>query len=157
VTTPPVSRTQRRKRNRLIAGGAVIVAAIVALIVFGLGRNLVYFYTPSELLAQGAGAVDRPLRLGGLVQAGSVSWDPARLDLRFVVTDGEATVLVRQTGVPPALFQEGMGVVVEGRYLADGAFHASNLMVKHSEEYAPLEPGADPHDASKTLLTGEER
>jgi len=157
VTTAPPSRTQRRKRHRLIAGGLVIVAAIAALVVFGLGRNLVYFYTPAELLAQGADAVDRPLRLGGLVQDGSVSWKPASRELRFLVTDGDATVEVRQTGVPPALFQGGMGVVVEGRYRADGTFHATNLMVKHSEEYAPPKPGEDPHDASKTLLTGEDR
>lgn len=157
MTTPPASRTQRRARNRLIVGGLVIVASIVALIALGLGRNVVYFLTPSELLAQGGRVVDRPLRLGGLVQAGSVAWDPVGLDLRFLVADGESSVEVRQTGAPPIMFQEGIGVVVEGRLKADGAFHATNLMVRHSEEYAPLEPGADPREASRTLLPAEGR
>jgi len=157
MITLSASRTQRRKRNRLIAGGLIIVGAVVALVAFGLGRNVVYFLTPSELLARGERVVDRPLRLGGLVQAGSVIWDPVTLDLRFLVVDGEASVPVRQTGAPPVMFQDGIGVVVEGRLQADGAFHATNLMVRHSEEYAPLKPGADPREASQTLLPAERR
>jgi len=133
------------------AGLLAIVAALALLIGGGLQENVVYFLTPAELEAKGAEMYDRPLRLGGKVRPGSVEWDPETRDLRFLLEDEETEIRVHSEGAPPAMFQEGMGVVVEGRYGADGVFESDNLMVKHSNEYAPPEEGAPPHETYRTL------
>ncbi len=131
------------KSKRIWAGLGVLAIAggIAMLIAGGLSSNVVYFLTPSELHAElGERAdeiVDQPLRLGGQVKLGSLKWDAEALDLRFVVTDSTSEVPVRSTGAPPAMFKEGIGVVVEGRYTHDGIFESTNLMVKHSNEYEP--------------------
>lgn len=116
--------------------GLVAVVASVGMLVWGgLKENIVYFLTPSELVARGPDIVDEPLRLGGQVKPGSVSWDAENLDLLFMVQDSIGEVGVRYTGAQPAMFREGIGVVIEGSMQGDGVFEASNLMVKHSNEY----------------------
>ena len=135
---------KRRKRTWMGLGLLAIVGALALLIGGGLSENVVYFLTPSELQARGAEAYDRPLRLGGQVKPGSVSWTAETRDLRFVLQDDSAEVRVHSEGAPPAMFQEGMGVVVEGSYGADGVFESDNVMVKHSNEYAPPEDGSHP-------------
>jgi cytochrome c-type biogenesis protein CcmE len=127
-------------RTRFVAGGAVIVAALGYLIYAGLTQSVVYFVTPSELLA--APVTGKAYRLGGMVQAGSVRWEPGNLDLSFVLSDGKTTIPVRHKGSPPDLFAEGRGAVVEGTWTGDGHFRASLIMAKHSEEYKA------PHDGS---------
>lgn len=128
------------KRARLLLAAAIVTGALVYLIVGGIRGAIVYYVTPSELLAQGQAAVGKPMRLGGQVAANSRQWNAATLELRFVLTDGPSSVPVVHTGAPPDLFTEGQGAVVEGTYGADGVFAARSIIVKHSEEYAPPQP-----------------
>jgi cytochrome c-type biogenesis protein CcmE len=134
---------RQRRRAGLVAGALVMAGAFGYLLYGGLGENLVYFVTPSELLARGAEAHGAPVRLGGEVKPGTVLWDAAALDLRFELTDGERAVPVRARAAPPQMFRDGQGVVVEGRWTSEGVFESTNLMVMHSNEYR----AADPHAA----------
>ena len=142
------------RKSALVVAVVVIVAAFAFLLYGGIDKNVVFFLTPGELLSRGPAAYDVPLRLGGLVQPGTVRWDPESLDLRFVVVDsgGQAqAVNVYSKGAPPQMFRDGMGVVVEGRYHRDGVFHSTNLMVKHSNEYRKPEHGERPQDMYRSL------
>ncbi len=132
------------RAKKLIAGGAVIAAALGYLIYSGMTSAVVYFVTPTELVEQGAAARGKGLRLGGMVEQGSLAWDPRTLDLRFRLTDGRTSVPVTHKGTPPDLFAEGQGAVVEGRINPDGSFTASTIMAKHSEEYMPPRSGEMP-------------
>lgn len=141
--------------------GAVSVLAVVGvvgmLLASGLQEGVVYFLTPSEVVAQGTEAVDRPLRLGGQVKPGSVQWDAEALDLRFVVQDSAGEVQVASTGAPPAMFRDGIGVVVEGSLRPDGTFESTNLMVKHSNEYqAPHGDSVPPAMYESLIRSGTE-
>ena len=130
------------RRGKFVAGGLVIAAAIAYLIWAGVSQSVVYFVTPSELLA--APVPSKTYRLGGQVQAGSLKWEPKSLDLSFTLSDGKASVPVRHKGAPPDLFAEGRGAVVEGSWSADGYFKASLILAKHSEEYKAPHDGAQP-------------
>ena len=139
--------------RRLLIGGALVMACAFAyLLAGGIDANVVYFLTPHELLAKGARGVDVPVRLGGQVKPGSVQWDDATLALHFIVTDGTSEVAVSSRGAPPQMFRDGMGVVLEGRYHANGEFKCTNLMVKHSNEYRAPKPGAAPQTMTRTLI-----
>jgi cytochrome c-type biogenesis protein CcmE len=141
------------KKSWLI-GGAVIVVGVFAWFLFGgLEKNVVFFLTPKELLAKGNGGVGVPVRLGGQVKPGSMQWDARTLDLKFTVTDGVKEIPVHSTGAPPQMFRDGMGVVVEGKVGQAGVFQATNLMVKHSNEYRAPKPGEEAHEKYKTLMT----
>lgn len=140
------------KRAWVLGGVAVIVGVFAWLLLGGLEKNMVFFLTPKELLAKGTEGVGVPVRLGGQVKPGSVKWDAQSLDLRFTVTDGAGEVPVRSTGAPPQMFRDGMGVIVEGRVGAGGVFAASNLMVKHSNEYRAPRPGEEAHEKYRTLI-----
>jgi len=130
------------RRHKFIAGGLVIIAAIAWLIWAGVSQSVVYFVTPSELLA--APVPSKTYRVGGLVLPGSLKWEPKTLDLSFTLSDGKASVPVRHRGAPPDLFAEGRGAVVEGAWTGDGYFKASLILAKHSEEYKAPHDGADP-------------
>lgn len=132
-------------------GVGVVAAALGYLLWGGIGRNLVYFLTPSELLAREA-AVGTGVRLGGMVEAGSVRWDPDRTELRFRLTDGEESVEVLSYGAPPQMFTEGIGVVVEGVLRPGGVFESRNVMVKHSNEYRAPPPGQHPAEYYRRLF-----
>lgn len=135
------------RRAKFIGGGAVILAAIAYLVYAGVTQSVVYFATPSELLA--APVTGKTYRLGGLVEKGSLTWDPKTLDLAFRLSDGKSVVSVRHKGTPPDLFAEGRGAVVEGAWTGEGYFKASLILAKHSEEYKA------PHDGppeSRKLL-----
>lgn len=138
-----------------LVGLLAIGGAITMLIMGGLQQNVVYFLTPSELLARGAEVYDTPLRLGGQVKAGTKAWDAESLDLEFVLTDSIGEVHVSSTGAPPAMFREGIGVVVEGRYHESGTFEATNLMVKHSNEYEAPHGDTPPSETYKSLIEAE--
>jgi cytochrome c-type biogenesis protein CcmE len=140
------------KKTWILGGAAVIVAVFAWLLFGGLEKNVVFFLTPQELLAKGTSGVGVPVRLGGQVKPGSMTWDAGTLDLRFTVTDGAKEIPVESTGAPPQMFRDGMGVVVEGRVAQTGVFHATNLMVKHSNEYRPPKPGEEAHEKYKTLM-----
>lgn len=136
-------------------GLVAIAGALVLLIGGGLKENVVFFVTPSELQAGVAEMYDRPLRLGGQVKPESVTWEAGSRNLRFVLQDDSTEVTVHSTGAPPAMFKEGIGVVVEGHYRRSGVFESDNLMVKHSNEYAPPEEGHPPSETYETLETRE--
>ena len=130
------------RRGKFVAGGLVIIAAIAYLIWSGVSQSVVYFVTPSELLA--APVPSKTYRLGGLVQPGSLKWEPKSLDLSFTLSDGKASVPVRHKGTPPDLFAEGRGAVVEGSWTNEGYFKASLILAKHSEEYKAPHDGTQP-------------
>ena len=150
-----MSSANGRRKAALAVGVVIILAAFGFLLYGGIDKNVVFFLTPNELLARGTEAYDVPVRLGGLVQPGSVKWDADRLDLRFVVMDsGGQSVNVHSSGAPPQMFRDGMGVVVEGRYHRSGVFESTNLMVKHSNEYRKPEHGERPQQMYKSLVKG---
>src|SRR5262245_21676587 len=128
-----MSNVQGRRKATVAVAVVIIVAAFGFLLYGNIDKNVVFFLTPQELLSRGPAAYDVPIRLGGLVQAGSVKWDADKLDLRFVVMDsGGQSVNVHSTGAPPPMFRDNMGVVLEGRYHPSGVFESTTLMVKHS-------------------------
>jgi cytochrome c-type biogenesis protein CcmE len=129
------------RRTKLLVGSGVIAAVLGGLVFSGLQQSVVYFVTPSELLAADGQAAGKAYRLGGMVVTGSLRHDPATRDHRFALSDGKGTVAVQFTGIPPDLFSEGRGAVVEGTLLSDRTFRATSIMAKHSEEYRA------PHDA----------
>lgn len=128
---------------------AGIAGGITYLLWGGIEKNIVYFVTPSELLAKGRAAVGNPVRLGGVVLAGSVTHHDGLIS--FAVSDDQQEVAVVTTKAPPQMFQEGIGVVVEGALRSDGKFAAERLMVKHGNEYRPPEAGEMPREIYKSL------
>ena len=143
-----------RKRGRIFAITAILVAvgAVAYLAAGNIGKNLVYYWSPSELAEAGDDAVGASIRLGGVVMPGSVDRAQDGLTLTFEVTDGTQTVPVYAEAVPPAMFREGMGVVVEGTMRGDGTFETRRLMVKHDNEYRPPE-GEEAMDMKKVMET----
>ncbi len=128
------------KHQRLVLLTIALVALIGAglLAAWALRNQADYFYLPSEIEAQ-APEPGRGMRLGGMVEIGSIRTMEDGVTIRFVVGDGEASVPVSFTGIAPSLFVEGSGVVAEGTMGADGIFVASNLLAKHDENYVPRE------------------
>jgi len=138
VGTSPRPMTRKRRRLYAVLGGLVMLGIAAALVLFALRDNLVYFYSPTDLAEQTL-AADQRIRIGGLVEEGSVSKSNDGHTTQFTVTDMKSTVLVRYTGVLPDLFREGQGVVAEGKLLPDGKFEASEVLAKHDENYMPPE------------------
>lgn len=144
-------------KGPLLALGALAVAggALTFIAVGNLGDNLVYYWSPSDLLAQGPKAYGPTIRLGGVVVPGSIEWNPGHTALTFKVADSpqpEAKVVsVACEEIPPQMFREGIGVVVEGTYDSAAVFKSSRLMVNHSNEYRPPKPGEDPKQWMKSL------
>ncbi|BBL69488.1 cytochrome c maturation protein CcmE [Methylogaea oryzae] len=130
--------TPRQRRmvwvGLLIAG--VAVAAFLALTAFQ--KNLLYFYTPSQIAA-GEAPKGYPFRVGGLVEQGSVQRDPQSLLVRFTVSDGKASVPIAYTGILPDLFREGQGIIAMGQLDDANVFQASEVLAKHDENYMPPE------------------
>jgi len=130
----------RGRRWGVLAGVAVVVGVIAYLAFSSVGSALVYYVTPTELLARGDAAVGETVRLGGLVKEGSISGEAP--NLTFVLTDGTEEIAVRAATSPTRSFRAGVGAVVEGELGADGVFEASQVIVKHDENYvAPSEGG----------------
>jgi cytochrome c-type biogenesis protein CcmE len=139
----PVLPPPRRPWGVLALIGVVLI--VVGYLAFSsVGSALVYYLTPSELLDRGEAAIDETVRLGGQVKPGSIS-GPAT-DLTFVVTDGDADITVHSTVAPTRSFREGTGAVVEGSLGADGVFEATQVIVKHDENYVAPESGEQPTD-----------
>lgn len=130
----------RTKRAAIIGGGLAILALVVTLVLNAFNSNLVFFFSPSQIAANEAPR-DRPFRVGGMVQEGSLQRAADGLTVRFVVTDTAKTVPVAYKGLLPDLFQEGKGVVAQGRLGPDGVFHADQVLAKHDENYMPPEAG----------------
>jgi cytochrome c-type biogenesis protein CcmE len=124
------------RKTQLLVGGAAILAILAAVAWQGF-QSTVFYYTPAELLADPDSYTGRVIRMGALVQPESTEFDPQAVQLRFRVTeDSEHFIPVVFDGVKPDMFREGQGVVVEGRLGGDGVFRASQVLVKHSEEYS---------------------
>lgn len=128
--------TPRQKRLALIVAGLAILGVAAALVLKAFQSNLVFFFTPSQIVAKEA-PVDRTFRLGGLVEKGSVHREGVQVN--FVVTDTFRAVPVRYQGILPDLFKEGKGVVAQGKLGADGVFVAQEVLAKHDENYMPPE------------------
>jgi cytochrome c-type biogenesis protein CcmE len=141
------------KSQRLALVGAAIVAVLLAVLLamWGLREKASYFYTPAEISA-GKAPSGEPIRLGGMVERGSIKRGGDGLTISFVVTDGQAQTPVTYRGIVPDLFREGSGVVAEGR-LGDGRFIAETILAKHDERYKPPQLGnlSAEHKAGKTL------
>ncbi len=126
----------KHRRLAYIAGGVVLLGAATALVLSAFQDNLVFFYSPSDLVERDI-EPGRRFRLGGLVEEGSIERDGATV--HFVVTDLAQTVPVSYTGVLPDLFREGQGVVTEGVLDAQGHFTAATVLARHDENYLPKE------------------
>ncbi len=133
-----------RKPVALLAGGMVVIVAALAFLAYqGLTNNLVYYITPSQLLAKGPVAYGQQLRVGGQVRPGSQQWNRQTRVFNFVIQDPKSHIRVTSRGLPPPLFASGIGVVVQGDF-KNGVFHASTLMVKHSSNYVAPKRGHIP-------------
>ena len=129
---------RKQKRLAVIGAGAVFIAGAAFLVTNALREQIVFFNSPTDLIATPAAAGTR-LRLGGLVEAGSVERGADSV-VTFAVTDTNATVPVRYKGILPDLFREGQGVVTEGSWSAsEGMFIADSVLAKHDENYMPKE------------------
>lgn len=137
--------TSRRKSGRLFAVGALVVAvgAFIVITAGGIGENLVYYWGPKDIQEAGDKAIGATIRLGGLVKEGSIQYAGGTSGLSFDVIDDQALVHVRSQGVPPQMFREGIGVVVEGTMTDAGHFESSRLMVSHDNEYRAPEDMKD--------------
>jgi len=148
----PMLPPRRRPWGILVLVGVVVV--VVGYLAFSsVGNALVYYLTPTELLARGDAAVGETVRLGGQVAVGSVN-GPAT-DLRFVLTDGDSSIPVHSTVAPTRSFREGSGAVVEGSLGPDGLFEATQVIVKHDENYEAPAPGTQPTD--RVFQPGDEQ
>jgi cytochrome c-type biogenesis protein CcmE len=144
----------RPKHQRLVLVILAILAVLgaVLLAMWGLQDRAAYFYTPADIAA-GKAQPERAMRLGGMVEKGSVKRDVDGITTRFVVEDGEARVPVTYRGILPDLFREGSGVVAEGQLAAGKTFVADNILAKHDERYMPPQLGNQQaeHQAGQTL------
>lgn len=130
----------KHQRLVLVLLGIAALIGAVLLAMWGLADRAAYFRTPQDVAA-GLAKPGEPIRLGGMVQAGSITRQPDGVSIAFVVTDGPASVPVRYRGIVPDLFKEGSGVVAEGRLGADRVFVADTILAKHDERYMPPQMG----------------
>jgi cytochrome c-type biogenesis protein CcmE len=128
----------KRRRLYFVVAGMVLLGVAAALVLYAMNDSLVFFYSPSELLTKQV-PPGRTLRIGGLVETGSVARDADGTTVHFRVTDTAKTVAVVYKGILPDLFREGQGVVAEGKLDASGRFLADTILAKHDETYMPPE------------------
>ena len=142
----------KHQRMVLVVLAVVAVLGAVLLAMWGLKDRAAYFYTPADVAA-GKASAGKAMRLGGMVERGSVRREGDGVTTRFIVEDGEARVPVTYRGILPDLFREGSGVVAEGKLAADRSFVADNILAKHDERYMPPELGNQEaeHKAGQTL------
>ena len=139
-----MTETERvRKQTRRFMIGALLVAAIAFIVIAagGINKNLVYYWTPSDLFANGDKAYGATIRLGGMVAPGSIRNRAGVSGVEFDVKDAGRIVHVKSNGVPPQMFRENVGVVVEGTMTRGGYFQCNRLMVSHNNQYRPPKGG----------------
>lgn len=129
---------RKKRRLYLVLASLAAMGAAVALILSALEDNLVFFYSPTDIQSRKA-PVDRAIRIGGLVEQGTVKRGGDGSTITFTVTDTVHTVPAVYRGILPDLFREGQGVVAEGRLRNDGVFEATSVLAKHDENYMPKE------------------
>lgn len=136
----------KAKNQRLILALLALVAIIGAalLAMSALKDEAAYFYTPADAKKDHV-EVGRAVRLGGMVEKGSIERRADGVTIDFVVTDNVETVPVRFTGIVPDLFKEDSGVVAEGSFQSDGSFLATNILAKHDERYMPPQVAGEMH------------
>jgi cytochrome c-type biogenesis protein CcmE len=131
-----------------IGFGVAALGIATALVLSAFEKNLVFFFTPSQVAAKEA-PEGRTFRIGGMVEKGSVKREG--VEVRFVVTDTAKSIPVVYSGALPDLFREGKGVVAQGQLGADGVFRAREVLAKHDENYMPPEAAHAVEKAQKTL------
>lgn len=129
----------RGKKTGMAVSLLLVAGALGYLALGNFGDNLVYFFTPSEVVALSPESSQKKVRVGGMVVKGSVKANTGTPGMRFDLTDGSATIPVTFDGIPPDLFKEGQGAVVEGIWTPAKEFHSTMIMAKHSEDYMPIE------------------
>jgi cytochrome c-type biogenesis protein CcmE len=140
--------TPRHKRMATVAAILMGVGIATAFALQAFEKNMLYYYSPTQILA-GEAPDTRSIRVGGLVQDGSVQREPGSLEVRFTLTDFANTVGVSYTGVLPDLFREGQGIIARGKLTGENLFVAEEVLAKHDENYMPpevkdsLKPHAD--------------
>lgn len=137
----------RHKRFGFLVTGLVGLGLVAWLVFNALDSNLSYFFSPTDVV-QNKAPVDHVFRLGGMVEAGSLKRGE-ELTVRFIVTDNANRVSVAYTGILPDLFDEGQGVIAQGKLGSDGIFIADQVLAKHDETYMPPEV-ADALERAKT-------
>lgn len=142
----------RRKRLILVAAGLGGVALAAALIMTAMKDNMVFFFSPSDVLIANKAPQGKTFRLGGLVETGSVQRGEG-LAVRFTVTDTVKSVPVTYSGILPDLFREGQGVITQGKLGPDGVFRAEEVLAKHDETYMPPEVAQSLQEAQKAKAT----
>ncbi len=140
----------RHKRFALIAAGIAALAISATLVLNAFRSNLVFFFTPSEIVANEA-PVGRSFRVGGMVVDGSVKRQADGVSVEFLVTDTAQTIPVVYSGILPDLFREGKGVVAQGKLGDDGVFKAEQVLAKHDENYMPPEAAEAVERANKAM------
>ncbi len=137
----------KAKNQRLVltlaALGALVAAALLAM--SALRNQASFFYSPADALRDHV-RPGQAIRLGGMVEKGSLVREPDGVTIDFRVTDGAASVAARYTGIVPDLFREGSGVVAEGRFVAPGTFVADTILAKHDEKYMPPQIAGSMHE-----------
>ena len=131
----------RMRRAIAVVAGLSALGGASALVLNAFSSNLVFFFSPTQVMQQQA-PQGRAFRIGGLVEQGSVAREAQGLTVRFAVTDLAQRVPVVYSGLLPDLFQEGKGVVAQGRLGPDGVFRAEQVLAKHDENYMPPEAAA---------------
>ena len=147
---PNATELNRRTTRRFMIGALIVAGAAFIVIAFGgISKNLVYYWTPSDLYANGDKAYGATIRLGGMVALGSIHNHAGASGVEFDVKDATRIVHVKSSGVPPQMFRENIGVVVEGTMTRGGYFECNRLMVSHSNEYRAPKAG---HKMDKETL-----
>jgi cytochrome c-type biogenesis protein CcmE len=147
--------TPARYRRLIVV--VLVLAGVGIATAFGLvafRKNILYYYTPSQVAA-GSAEAGRPFRMGGLVAMGSVQRVPGTMTVHFTLTDMQNSIPITYTGILPDLFREGQGVVVHGSIGQDGAFTADDVLAKHDEKYMPPEVAAAIKKAQQQQAQGK--
>ena len=142
----------RHKRIAIIVAGLGALGIAAALVLNAFQSNLVFFFSPSQVMANQAPR-GKAFRIGGMVEAGSLKRENDGLTVNFRVTDTAQTIAVVYTGILPDLFKEGKGVVAQGRLRPDGAFEATEVLAKHDENYMPPDAAHAIEQAQKAQKT----
>lgn len=142
----------RHKKLILIAVVVVALGAVAALVLNAFRSNLVFFFSPTQVV-KGEAPRDRAFRIGGLVEEGSLRRESDGVTAHFRITDTAQTIPVTYKGLLPDLFKEGKGVVAEGRLTDSGLFVAGQVLAKHDENYMPPEAASALEQAQKAQKT----